>query len=71
MVQCYNDTEVDAIEDRTAKEVIHLKDEGPKRKSILVVETVKISILPNKMQVAKIADEIKKGNATDDEIARP
>ena len=53
MVQCYNDTEIDVIEDRTTKEVIHLQDEGPKSKSILVVETVKISILPNKLQVAK------------------
>jgi hypothetical protein len=64
VVQCYNDTEVDVIEDRKTKEVIHLKDEGPKRKCILVVETVKISILPNKMQVEKIADEINKGNTT-------
>jgi hypothetical protein len=50
------------LQDRKSKEVLHLSDEGPPGKSILVVKTVKISALPNKLRVRTIADNIRKGN---------
>jgi hypothetical protein len=62
LVQCHKGTEVDVLQDRKTKEVLHLSDEGPPGKSILVVQTVKISALPNKLRVRTIADNIRKGN---------
>ena len=47
LVQCHKGTDVDVLQDRKSKEVLHLSDEGPSGKSILVVKTVKISALPN------------------------
>jgi hypothetical protein len=50
------------LQDRISKEVLHLSDEGPKRKSILVIKTSKISDMPNKKQIKTIAENIMKGN---------
>ncbi len=50
------------LQDRKSREVLHLSDEGPPGKSILVVQTVKISALPNKLRVRTIADNIRKVN---------
>ena len=47
VVQCFKGTDDDVIQDRQTKEVLHLSDEGPKGKSILVIKTSKISVLPN------------------------
>ena len=62
LVQCHKGTEIDVLQDRKTKEVLHLSDEGPPGKSILVIQTVKISALPNKIKVKTIADNIRKGN---------
>ncbi len=58
----FNVLEDDVIQDRKTKEVLHLSDEGPHGKSILVIKTSKISSMPNKTQVKTIADNILKRN---------
>ena len=62
LVQCFKGTNDDVLQDRKSKEVLHLADEGPQGKSILVIQTSKISSLPNKKQVSIIAANIRKGN---------
>jgi hypothetical protein len=62
VVHCFKGSNDDVIQDRRTKEVLHLDDEGPEGKSILVIKTLKISAMPNNKQVKVIAENIMKRN---------
>ncbi len=62
LVQCWKGSNDDILQDRFSKEVLPLKEEEPEGKSILVIETVKMSAMSNPKQVKRIAENIRKRN---------
>jgi hypothetical protein len=62
IVGCFKGTEIDVLQDRLTKKTIHLAEEGPKDKKILVVNTVKCPIFPCKAEIKQIVDDIRKRN---------
>ena len=62
IVGCFKGTEIDVLQDRVTKKTIHLAEEGPKDKKILVVNTVKCPVFPCKAEIKQIVDDIRKRN---------
>jgi hypothetical protein len=62
LVQCYNDTNVDVIQDRLTKKTIDLSEEGPEGTRILVVDTLPCHLFQNLSKMKSIVNHIRKRN---------
>jgi hypothetical protein len=62
LVGCFDDTEVDVLQDRVSKRTINLSEDGPKGNKILVVETIACQPFHNLSQMREIVKEIRKRN---------
>ena len=64
LVQCFNNTENDVLQDRKTHHIVELSEEGPKDKKILVLETVPCDLRHKRVMLKVICDDIKRGNTT-------
>ncbi len=64
VVGCFDDTEEDVLQDRRTKRTIKLNDEGQPDKTILVLQTKKISKLPMTNSLKRLVKDIQTGNKT-------
>ena len=64
LVGCFNDTEIDVLQDRVTKKTINLAEEGPDKKKILVLETLECPEFRNKQEMKSIVNDIRRRNRT-------
>jgi hypothetical protein len=62
LVQCYNGTMIDVIEDRLTKKTIKLSEEGPEGTQILVPDTILCPIFRNLSNMKSIVNDVRKRN---------
>jgi hypothetical protein len=64
LVQCFNNSDTDVLQDRRNYKTLKLSEEGPKDKKILVLETVPCDLKNKRVILKTICDDIQKGNRT-------
>jgi hypothetical protein len=64
MVQCFDGTEVDVIQDRRTGKTVSLSEDGPKDKTILVLSTVQIPRIEITPCIRRLVKEIQNGRKT-------
>ncbi len=62
LVQCFNDSNVDVLQDRLTKRTVDLSEEGPEGTRILVVDTLKCPVFRNLSKMKSIVNDIRKRN---------
>ena len=62
VIGCYEDTEVDVLQDRITKRTIDLSEDGPEGTKILVLNTIACPTFPNLSQMREVVNDIRKRN---------
>jgi hypothetical protein len=62
LVQCFNDSNVDVLQDRLTKRTVDLSEEGPEGTRILVVDTLQCPVFRNLSKMKSIVNDIRKRN---------
>ena len=62
LVQCFNDSNIDVLQDRLTKRTVNLSEEGPEGTRILVVDTLQCPVFRNLSKMKSIVNDIRKRN---------
>jgi hypothetical protein len=62
LVQCFNESNIDVLQDRLTKRTIDLSEEGPEGTRILVIDTLQCPVFRNMSKMKSIVNDIRKRN---------
>jgi hypothetical protein len=60
LVQCFKDSDVDVLQDRSTRRTIELSEEGPEGAKTLVLDTIPCPVFRNMLNMKSIVSEIRK-----------
>jgi hypothetical protein len=62
LVQCFNDTNIDVLQDRRTKHIVSLEEDGPEGKTILVLATMPCPNFKNRIMMKGMIEDIRRKN---------